>query len=44
MTTTALNTVRDAWDSLLGRILIIGLSAGWVPFYFLTRVHASLTE
>jgi len=37
-------TLRDAWDSLLGRVILIGLAAGWVPFYLLSEAHAALTR
>lgn len=38
------NAVAATWDSLLGRVLILGLAIGWVPFYFLTMAHAALTS
>lgn len=38
------NAVAGAWDSLLGRVMILGLALGWVPFYLLTMAHAALTN
>lgn len=37
-------TIADTWDSFLGRIIIIGLAIGWVPFYFLTMAHQALSN
>lgn len=41
---TIKNTIAEAWDSMLGRLCIIGIAAGWVPFYLLTEAHAALTK
>lgn len=38
------NTIAEAWDSIWGRVVIIGFAAGWVPFYLLTEAHAALTK
>lgn len=41
---TLKTAIADTWDSFLGRIMIIGLAIGWVPFYFLTMAHSALTN
>lgn len=35
--------VRDTWDSLLGRVLILSVAAGAVPFWVLSKAYAALT-
>lgn len=41
---TIKNVITDCWDSLLGRVAIIGLSVGWVPFVLLSEAHAALVK
>ena len=36
------NTIVTAWDSLLGRVLILGLSAGWVPYWLMSLAVAHI--
>jgi len=38
------NTIVETWESLLGRVAIIGLAVGWVPFALLSMAHAALTD
>lgn len=40
--TTFTDLIRDAWDSLTGRLLICALSFGWLPCYLLSRAAAEL--
>lgn len=37
------NTIKDIWDSTVGRLAVICFAVGWVPFYLLTVAHAALT-
>lgn len=37
------DTIKDIWDSTLGRLALVAICAGWVPFYLLTAAHAALT-
>lgn len=37
-------TLSETWDSFLGRIFILGLAIGWVPFYLLTVAHNALVN
>lgn len=41
---TITETVRNVWDSLAGRILILGLTLGWVPFALLAAARDALTH
>ncbi len=36
-------TIKDVWNSMLGRVILIGLAVGWVPFTILSLVHNALT-
>ena len=38
------NIIEDAWDSFMGRVIILGAVFGWVPFVLLSEVHAQLTQ
>ena len=38
----AIETLRNVWDSLLGRVALIGLAVGWVPFVLLSMAHSAL--
>lgn len=44
--TTTMTILRDliteTWDSLLGRVAIIGAAVGWVPFVLLTMAVEQL--
>lgn len=40
---TITDFVTDAWDTLLGRIILCGLAVGWVPFYILSKAHEALS-
>lgn len=42
MITTIRETLSSTWDSLLGRVVLLGLSIGWVPFVFLSMATAAL--
>lgn len=44
MIATLADLLRSTWDSLLGRVLLCGVCFGWVPFYLLGRVMASLAD
>lgn len=41
--TQIIDTARDVWDSLLGRVLILSVAAGAVPFWVLSKAYAALT-
>lgn len=43
MTTIILNTAKETWDSFFGRVILLGLAFGWVPFFLLCKVQAALT-
>jgi hypothetical protein len=38
------DTIRNIWDSTLGRLFVIGAAVGWVPFFMLSMAHAALTK
>ncbi len=38
------NTLSAAWDSFLGRVAILALAIGWMPYYFLSAAHAALVN
>lgn len=40
-TTEALNGI---WDHWAGRVAIIAISLGWLPYYLLVRSHEALTQ
>lgn len=40
---TTIESLRNVWDSLLGRVLLIGLAVGWMPFVLLSMAHNALT-
>ena len=45
---TAINnmtdTARGLWGNFFGKIVIVSLTLGWVPFYLLTEAHAALLK
>tara|TARA_R110000803_G_scaffold20201_2_gene52213 strand:- start:18 stop:149 length:132 start_codon:yes stop_codon:yes gene_type:complete len=36
------NTARDIWQSFFGKVIVISVCAGWVPFFLLSKAHAAL--
>ena len=39
---TAVEAASSTWDSLLGRVVILAGTLGWVPFFLLSKAHAAL--
>lgn len=37
-----IETLRNVWDSMLGRVVLLALSIGWVPFVLLSMATAAL--
>lgn len=42
MTTTIRNLITDTWDSLFGRVLLIGVAFGWASFWLLSEAVSVL--
>ena len=44
MIAITIEIVRNVWDSLLGRVALIGFAVGWVPFVLLSMAHSALVS
>ena len=42
--TNTVELARSIWDHTLGRLALIAVAAGWVPFYLLSAATAALTS
>jgi len=40
--TNTVELIRNTWDSLLGRVALVAITIGWVPFFLLSKAHAAL--
>ncbi len=38
------NVINNVWGSFLGRVAVLALAIGWMPYYFLSAAHAALVN
>lgn len=44
MLTSSIETVRNVWDSFLGKVLILSVCLGWMPVVLLNMAREALTR